>query len=240
MNTINNIHNRILQKIESGAIHQKPKWHFVLATLAIVFGFIALSLILLYLVSFVALFLREHLIFEALSFGPGTVFAIMHTLPYLLILLVITVFLLIHLLVRHFAFAYMKPVMVTLGGGLAVTLILFTLVLVGDKDSRIARFGEDRHVPGFDVFHAHFRDAMPPRAIHGVVTKVSEEGLSVQGGNEEEMYVHVTDTTRKDQNFYSVGDSVAIFAERRTDGLYAMGIRKDIGTSTSTTKSGNR
>lgn len=227
MNTINNIQNIILQKIHSGAIHQKPKWHFVLATLTAVCGLAALSLILLYLVSFIALFLREHLLFEALSFGPGTVFVIMHRLPYILIILVIVVFLLLHLLARHFAFAYMKPVMVTLGGGLLVTLVLFGAILIADKNSRIARFGEDRHVPGFGIFHDQFRDAIPPQVLHGTIVQADEGGYSLQAEREEELYIHVTAETQKDQSVYSIGDRIFILLERHSNGFYALGIRKD-------------
>lgn len=231
MNTINNIHKNILQKIHSGAIHQKPKWHFVLATLAVVFGLTSLSLIFLYLVSFVALFLREHLIFEALSFGPGTVFVIMHRLPYILIALVIVVFLLLHLLARHFAFAYMKPVMATLGGGLLVTLVLFGGILLEDKDSRIARFGEDRHVPGFGAFHNQFRDVVPSRVVRGIVIRADEGGYGLQTRGQEDIYVHVTAETRKDQVSYASGDKVFVLVERRPDGFYALGMRKDEATT---------
>ncbi len=225
MNTINNIHNTILKKIESGAIRQKPKWHFVLMTLSVVFALSALLLIFLYLVSFVGLVLREHLIFDTLSFGPRTVFTIMHTLPFLLIVLVITVFLLLHVLVRYFAFAYMKPVMLTLGLGLLLTLLLFASVLLGDKDSRIARLGEGRHVPGIEMLHVRFRDRMPPVALHGIVVSNKDGVLVIRDANGKELEVLFTENTRTDKEAYEIGEQVMLIVDRTPEGFRVIAVR---------------
>lgn len=225
MNTINKIHNTILKKIESGAIRQKPKWHFVLVTLSFVFALVTLSLIFLYLVSFVGLVLREHLIFDALSFGPRTVFTIMHTLPFLLIVLVATVFLLLHVLVRHFAFAYMKPVMVTLLLGLLLTLVLFASVLLGDKNSRIAKIGEGRHVPGIEALHVRFRDQIPPLVLHGSIVNKQDGVYVIRDVHDKELQVMLTENTRTDKEMYEVGDRVMLIAERTPEILRAVAIR---------------
>ncbi len=234
MTTIPNIHNHILKKIQSGAIRQRPKWHFLIATLALVFGLISLFLVFLYLMSFIALILREHFIFEAVSFGPATVFSLMHTLPFLLVLLVVTVFLLLHLLVRHFAFAYMKPVMLTLGGGLAITFIVFASVLLIDKDSRIARLGEGQHVPGVDALHKRWRGQKPARIIHAQIKEVRADGYVVVDDMNKELYVYVTDMTQLDRLSYVVGDSIVILTEWREGLLYALGIRMDNAIAPST------
>jgi hypothetical protein len=226
METITSIHSRILDKIQSGAIRQKPRWHFVLLALLFVFGVIALSLILLYLVGFVGLVFREHLVFEALDFGPRTFFAMMHTLPLLLIVIVITVFLLLHVLVRHFAFAYMKPVAVTLGGGLALTLLLFAGILDADKDMRIAHLGEGHHIFGIDLLHENFREKMPPHLIHASVVRKEDDGyriINLMTGHE--LFVHVSATTTVDREMYTASDTVDLLVEGHGDDIYAIGIR---------------
>lgn len=235
MNTINSIHKNILDKIESGAIRQKPKWHFVIMTLSIVFGFIALSLIFLYLISFVTLLLREDLIFEALSFGPRTVFAMMHTLPFLLIVILITILLLLHVLVRYFAFVYMKPVALTLGTGLGITLLIFAGVLTLDKESRIARFGEDGHVPGFNVLHSQFRDRRPPMALHGVISKVEDNVLTIRENGGREVMVVLSERTRMDKTLYTPGDVVLVLLERGAETMRAIAIRIENAFQSATT-----
>lgn len=235
MTTINNIHNTILQKIEEGAIRQKPKWYFVMLTLGVVLGGITLLLILLYLVSFVALVFRERMFFEALSFGPSAVFAIMHTLPLLLLVLVITVFLLLHVLVRYFAFGYMKPVLVTFGSGFALTLFVFVLILVMDKDSRIARIGEYEHIPGARAFHDQFRNRTPLMGVRGTVTKVESDHITVRTATDtDDVTVTVTADTRTDKSTYQVGDQIMVLAEKLEQSLHAVAIRilNEIGTST--------
>ncbi len=227
MNTINSIHKNILEKIESGAIRQKPRWHFVIMTLSIVFGFVALSLIFFYLISFVALLLREDLIFEALSFGPRTVFAMMHTLPFLLIVILITVLLLLHVLVRYFAFAYMRPVALTLGVGFALTILIFAGVLTLDKGSRIARFGEDGHVPGLNVIHSQFRDRRPPMALRGVIGKVEDNVLTIRENSGREVVIVLSERTRVDKELYSQGDRVMVLLERSEEMLRAIAIRTE-------------
>ena len=225
MNTINNIHNLILKKIESGAIRQKPKWHFVLMTLGIVFGVIALFLVLLYLVSFVAFFLREHLLFEALSFGPRTVFEIIYTLPFLLIILVTTVFLILHVLVRHFAFAYMKPVAATLGLGLLFTLFLFALVLLADKESKIARFGQTQKVPGIQAIHTQLKKRAPPLTLAGTLLEVKGNVYKLKLKNGDEVTLTVSDRTRKDRSVYEVGDTLVLFLQKQGSELFVVAIR---------------
>ena len=225
MNTINNIHNLILKKIESGAIQQKPKWHFVLMTLGVVFGVIALFLVLLYLVSFVAFFLREHLLFEALSFGPRTVFEIIYTLPFLLIILVTTVFLILHVLVRHFAFAYMKPVAATLGLGLLLTLFLFALVLIADKESKIARLGQTQKVPGIEAIHVQLKKRAPPLTLAGILLEVEGNVYKLRLKNGDEVTLMVSDRTRKDRQAYKVGDELVLFLQKQESVFFVIAIR---------------
>ena len=225
MTTIINIHNSILKKIESGAIRQKPKWQFLLVTLMCMFALIALFLVLLYLVSFAALVLREHLFFDAFSFGPRAVFAVLHTLPFLLVLLTVTVLLILHVLVRHFAFAYMKPVVVTLGGGLLVTFVLFGAVLFMDTNSRIAHFGEGRHVPGIDILHSRFRDRMPPLATHGVVISAGTSTYTIRDENGEEKVIQVTQDTDADQEVYDIGEDVFVLIKQTPQALEAIAIK---------------
>lgn len=214
--------------IEKGVITQKPKWHFMLLTLLCVFGASALFLILLYLVSFMSLVLREHLIIEALSFGPRTVVDILHMFPFLLIVLVATVLLILHVLVRHFAFAYTKPVLVTFGGGLLLTLVLFGMVLIFDANSRIARFGEGRHIPGVDVLHSHFREREPARALRGTLLRYEDGKYAVTTRDGKEVSFTVDEKTRQDGE-YVVGDQVMILLISTPTGLRAIALTKDNG-----------
>lgn len=230
MNTIHNIQNIILKEIKDGSLNQKPKWHFLVLSLFIIFSIITLSLLLLYLVSFVTLFLREHFIFDALSFGPRTVFEIMYTLPLLLIVLVITVFLLLHVLVRHFAFAYIRSVSLTFGMGILIVLTLFGIILLADKNSNIARMGEGKNLHGVEKFNRHLKDRVPPLPIQGIIIGVDDNTVTIVSGTSSIYVVTITERTRKDKSSYTVNDSVMLLAIRKEDGLHAMAIRINDGS----------
>lgn len=232
MTTINSIHSKIVNMIESGTIKQKPKWHFVLLTLMAVFSLTALFSILLYFVSFMSLVLREHLIFEALSFGPQTVFDILHTVPPLLVVLIITVFLLLHVLVRHFAFAYTRPVLATLGAGVVVTMLSFWLVFTIDTESRIARFGEGRHIAGIDMIHKEFRDRHPPLSVRGTIQNIQGAIYTIQDSHRKVITFTVNERTRADASSYVTGDMIMVLLASHEDSFDALAIRH-IATSAS-------
>lgn len=211
--------------IESGTIKQKPKWYFVLLTLMAVFSLTALFLILFYFVSFVSLVLREHLIFEAFSFGPQTVLDILHTVPPLLVVLIITVFLLLHVLVRHFAFAYTRPVLATLGAGVLVTMLSFWLVFTIDTESRIARFGEGRHIAGIDIIHREFRDRHPPLSVRGSIQNIQDNVYTIQDTHGKTIVFFVNERTRMDTPSYATGDMIVVLLAPRDDSFDALAIR---------------
>lgn len=224
MNTINNIHNIIVNEIKNGTLSQKPKWHFIVMTCFIILGLISLALILFYLVSFIALFMREHLFFEAISFGPRTVFELMHTLPILLVVLVITVFLLLHVLVRHFAFAYMRPVILTFSVGITLTLLVFGFILYTDTNSRIARFGENGHIPGMKIVHNNFRDKVPHMAMAGIIISRDGSSYMIQSATNTSIVI-LSDRVRKDKSEYAVGDSVMMLIQKKKNNLEVVAIK---------------
>lgn len=231
MTTITNIHKAILEKIEQGAIRQKPKWYFVLLTLMTVFGGVALVALLLYVISFTSLVLRERFVLDAFSFGPLVAFEIVHTVPLLLIVLVITIALILHVLVRHFAFAYTKPVVVTLGAGFALVFVLFILVLIFDAESRIGRLGEGKHVPGVGLLHERFRGQSPIVPLRGTVVALGDGSCTIRT-EEGEVVARVHERTKQDPSV-TIGSSVVALTERTPEGLVLVGIRIDDGTTPS-------
>lgn len=243
MTTIHNVHNQILDKIKSGTIKQTPRWHFVLQALLYLLGFAASFIIFFYFISFVALVLREHYIFEALQFGPRTLFAVMHTLPFLLILIVIGIFIVLQLLVRHFAFAYMKPIAVTAGAGLLLTFSIFALILFTDRQFRIARLGEGQHIPPIDFLHSTFRDRIPRAVVHGTIVSIATSSYIVRDVRNGLITLVSTDNSRMRDESYSVGDRIGALVEKRGGSIFILGMhneKNEPNEGTSSESSGER
>ena len=198
----------------------------MLLTLLFVLELAMLGLIFIYLMSFVGLVFHERRVFEALSFGPQTFFHVVYGVPLLLVLLVALVFIVLHLLVRHFAFAYMRPVMATLSLGLVLTLCMFLVISSIDPNRRLAHFGEGRF-SGVILLHKEFRPPVPPEIIRGTIQDIKPNGYIVQDISSHIIDIRVDSQTRFHETAYDKGDRVMVFVHHQGDMLYALGIRKD-------------
>ncbi len=207
-------------------LKQKPKWYFVLLTLLWMCCIASVFLIFLYLMSFVGLVFHERRIFEALAFGPQTFFQVIHGVPILLAGVIVAVFILLHLLVRHFAFAYMRPVMGTLGVGLLLTLSMFIILSRLDPERKIAHFGEG-HFSGIMYFHKQFRPEVRPQVIRGTLQTIKQNEYYVQDASLHTLDIHTDAQTRFHEATYVPGDTIMVFVHPEKGVLYAVGIRKD-------------
>jgi len=93
--------NNIIEKLKSGKIEMRPKWHFALRSILL----ILLTILTLILILFLASFLLFHLKRSGIFFGP---------LPFVMFLLMIVFVALVEFLINRYAVAYRKPVVYSL------------------------------------------------------------------------------------------------------------------------------
>ena len=104
----------ILKKIKSGEVEMKPHWHFVLKSLLLLLGVIVISLLVVYILSFILFFLRQ----SGIGFVPlygfrGVIIFVMNS-PWLLIASVGALVVVLQLLVKKYSFSFRQPLLYSL------------------------------------------------------------------------------------------------------------------------------
>lgn len=221
------IKDNILSTIKSGEVKMRPKWHFFLKAALAILGAIILFLFVLYLASFIIFILRQTGVLFMPAFGIEGWFAFFRHLPIFLISLLIIFVIVLELLVRHYAFAYRRPllysalgifILITIGG-LAVANTSFHGVLSKsaeeDEESITGKFYREY---GQQVF----------RDVHrGQIMRVTQKGFLINNQRKEALTVIITRRTRlpMGSDFY-LGDIVVVFGDRNGDQVQAFGIQK--------------
>src|SRR3989344_2081055 len=118
------IHEAVLERIRGGEVTMRPRWHFMLKATLVVAGIALAGLTLLFVVSLAMFALRASGVWFMPAFGWHGFAVFLWSLPKLLILLAIVFIIILELLVRHYAFAYRRPLLIS-------ALMVIALALLG-------------------------------------------------------------------------------------------------------------
>lgn len=226
MTTHHNIKQEILSKITTGSIVQKPKWRFVVRVIFLVLSVIILALASLYLISYVALITGELHIFELFGLGPRGVQEFFIELPWLLLLLIVTLIGVVMVLVRHFEFSYKRPAIVSMAG----IILLITLISIGvhrfDSEHRIPRFGEDMSNPVFHVLHSEYREGRRGDVTVGKILQTTEDGFILEvKRSSTTVQVIVNENTKGDAGLIAEDKMILILGKEIDGVITAEGVK---------------
>lgn len=223
----NSLQSTILEAISKGQIKMRPKWHFILKTGLAIAGGVILALALLYLVSLIIFILQRNGVWFVPVFGPQGWFAFLVSLPWLLIVLVLMFIIILELLVRHFAFAYRRPLLYSALGILCMVIIGGFLVAATGLHRQFGRYAVRHGVPFAGPF---YRDAGHDRFhdIHrGRVIATGTDGFMMQSEPGEMVQVIITPRTRLPYGIdLAPGDSVVVFGPGASGTIEAFGLRE--------------
>jgi len=218
---------QILQQIDAGKTVMKPRWHFVLKGVAISLGIILLACFMLFLTSFVFFVLQQTGMSYAPTLGFGGVFIFFRSLPWVIILLAVLLFIVLEYLVQRYSFAYRKPIIV-----LVIVLVLFTvfgsaLIARNTIHQRIATFSEQRE--GSRVGGLYNMAHKVPKDFHvGVVVEVLDTDTFVLKKQREDEVVQVLiseETRIKNKKALVSGVRVIVLGENVAGVIDAKGVR---------------
>jgi hypothetical protein len=137
--TDNPIARKVLAAIESGKVHMRPRWHFVLKAALAIAGMIFLTGALVYLISFIIFVMRESGAWYLTPFGLRGLKVFLMAAPWILIIIAAVVFVILEVLVRRYSFAYQRPLLYSIIAVMAlITLSSFAVarnsigVAIGD------------------------------------------------------------------------------------------------------------
>lgn len=204
----------VMEKIEQGEVSMKPRLYFVLRGLLLVLGTVVAFGALLYVTSFIVFVLRANGVLGLPAFGLGGIGILFSSLPWMLIILAIVLFIVVELLGRHYTFVYRQPVIYSL---LALVVVISAMSFVIDRvdaHPRVSQFLEERRIPGKELYQT-FGAPNLKNSVAGVVSAIVSDGLILQDRRGNEWFVATSSETRfpRDTTF-AEGDTVLVLGEK--------------------------
>lgn len=205
----------IAEKIHSGELLMRPRWHFVLKGALLVAGVAVVLLFILYIISFVLFALRESGLWSVPAFGFSGVLLFLFSLPWVLLSATLVSIALLEILVRRFSFAYRKPFLYSLGGIIVIVFFGSAFVAQEEVHDRVWRFTEKRHIPLIDPLYRGY--AVPHmKGVHPLtVATTTKHGFMAMDRGGETLEVIVGSDTRFPAGFnFVLGDEVVVIGAR--------------------------
>lgn len=224
------IQESVLAAVRDGKIVMRPRSHFLLLTALAVVGVLLLVLVLLFLASFTFFSVRHTGLAFLPAFGPSGWFLLLRSMPWLLIVLSLAFVGILEALVRHFAFAYKKPLLLSLLGILLLVLVGGGLLAQTSLHHRVYLSVRGGSVPVAGAVYRRF-GAMHPQDVHiGTITDHVDGGFEMQG-DEGTTLVLVTQETRFPAGTdFEEGDRILVFGAPVLTGvtttIHALGVRE--------------
>lgn len=219
------LRDAVISKIKSGEAHMKPKWHFVLNTVLAVVGIVLVVLVLLYIASFIVFAMRQTGVWFVPSFGFRGIWLFISSVPWVLVLLGIIFIAVLELLVRHYSFAYRKPLLYSVIGIFGLVIIGTIILMQTELHQGFYRHAQEGDLPIAGPLYREFGMREFDDLHPGTITQLSSEGFTMTTRHDESVTVTITDETRiPPGSSFVVGDEVVVWGERDDDHIDARGI----------------
>ena len=220
----------ITEKIKSGEIKMRSRTYFFFRLVLAVFAAFLAVFFLLYLASLIVFSLKIKGVWFLPAFGLQGIGIFLASLPWILILTVISLAFLLELLIKNASFIYRRPAVYSL-------LLIFVLVLAGGVAIGKTSFhadmlekSEKTFLPLAGKIYKDLRMQELENVQAGIVSEITEKGFLIEELNKEteEIEEILVNTTT---NFLSAqkvekGDTVIIMGEKKNGEMRASGVRK--------------
>lgn len=151
------IQENIIESIKSGKIHMKPRWYFILKFILNILLVSVVFFTSIYLLSFMGLILHEKDLFNIFDLSPRGMKMLMTSIPWIVVMLSITLVMVLYVLVKDHSFVYKKPVAYSLSGLVLLVILIGFVVHMFDVNFRFARMGDDDRTPIMGPIHKYYR-----------------------------------------------------------------------------------
>ncbi len=229
--------DQILEKIKSEELKMKPKMHFVFKSALYIISLILGTIFLIYLLSFLLYFFNAQSLEHTRDFGFYGLKIFLVSLPWIIIILSLILFIILEILVRHFKFGYKKPIIYSLSA-IIIFMSLTSLVIAKTSlHNNLNNASLKQKLPVMQNLYNKYsnvelmhrgvaRDVKPERFI---LEKREHDNSNDDGEHEyekEEKYiVIITERTRlKPGVKINDGDTVIVVGREHDDEIIAEGI----------------
>lgn len=221
------IEENILATIKSGQLKMRPRWHFALKAFLAALGGVILGLTVLYLASFIIFILKQTGVLFVPAFGWEGWYAFFTHLPIFLIFLVIIFIAILELLVRHYAFAYRRPLLYS-AIGIFVLVFLGALAVVNSHfHGDISEYADNNKETFVGKLYADYGRQRFSDVHRGMIIQMINNGFIMRDRREDALMVVITRRTRLPFGAdFSDGDIVVVFGPRNDGMVQAFGIQE--------------
>lgn len=224
------IKESILATIKSGQVKMIPRWHFALKAILAALGGIIIALTVLYLSSFIIFALRQTGVLFVPAFGLEGWFAFFNHLPIFLIFLLIIFIVVLELLVRHYAFAYRRPLLYSALGIFVVVIIGALVVANSSFHGGISKYADENEETIVGKIYTGYGRQRFSDIHRGMIIEMLNNGFTMRDRRAEVLTVVVSRRTRFPYGAdFSIGDFVVVFGSRDNSLVQAFGIQKVCG-----------
>lgn len=221
------IKESILATIKTGQVKMTPKWHFVLKAGLAALGVIIVLLFVLYLASFIIFALRQTGVLFVPYFGLEGWYAFFTHLPVFLIFLVIIFLVVLELLVRHYAFAYRRPLLYSAAGILVLMAIGSLAVLNSSFHGGLSKYADENKDTIVGKFYGDYGRKKFTDVHRGMIVEMDNNGFVMRNRREEVLTIIVSRRTRLPFGAdFASGDIVVVLGPRNDTFIQAFGIQK--------------
>lgn len=222
----NPLKNKVLTAIKNGEVAMRPKWHFVLKAILGILGVVMVLMVLLYLSSFIMFELRETGILFIPVFGMHGISRFLISLPWVLISILIIFVIVLEMLVRHYSFAYRRPLLYSALGIVFIVVIGAIGLARTSLHGQIFNYTREHHLPLGEVYKELGRPKI--QDIHrGVIMKLNPQGFIIKDRHAEMFIVVMTPHTRLPfGSDFDTDDIVVVFGPEQDHRIKAFGIRE--------------
>lgn len=220
------IQDKISEAIKKGEVAMKPRWHFAMkSTLALV-GATLLVLALIHVVSLGLFVIQQNGTWFAPSFGFSGIGVFATSLPWMIIILVLIFVVLLEFIVKHYRFAYRRPLLYSV-----LTIIVFAAIggIAVAKTPLHQRLEEQAHAGQLPIagrIYKSFEKRKPTHIHSGTVDQITDTGFGMETRFEEKLEVIInTQTKMPRQKILKPGQNVVIMGKRTENKIHAKGVR---------------
>lgn len=221
-----NMREDVLDTIKQRRLVMRPYWHYLLPAVLGLIGIAILTLLLIFLVSFILFILTQSGVLFAPVFGLPGLRALLLSLPWILIMLALGFVAVLEVLVRRYTFTYRRPLLYSMG-------IIILLAAVGGfviAQTPLHRGLFDRAInQRLPIGGRLYREwsAQDADDIHpGRIIEITSPGLLLETPRRELLTVIITgETVFPRRQTLKPGDLVVVLGERIDDTITARGIR---------------
>lgn len=227
---MNDLQQKLLEKIKAGEVTMVPRWHFLLRGLLWATALVTVALVAIYLLSFIFFMLRHSGLMFAPLFGWHGLMIFVVSSPWILVGMLGLFLCALYLLVTHYSFSYQKPLVYSMIGVVLFVIAVASLIQQTSMHERIRTFATEREVPGLAPLYRDATERKSDEVTRGEIRQLSESGFMLKTVENEVYPVIVSGHTKLPFNHaLEVDDAVMVFGPLREGSIDAFGVRLDDG-----------